>query len=78
MSVAITVRNVPEEVRARLAEKAARSGKSLQEFLSAELTDLAFRQSPVDFIAGLAQRVELEGLQVDARQIVEARDADRT
>jgi len=77
MSVAITVRNVPEEVRARLAEKAARTGKSLQEFLSAELTELAFRQSPVDFIAGVAQRVELEGLHVAGRLILDARDADR-
>lgn len=78
MSVAITVRNVPDEVRARLAEKAARSGKSLQEFLSAELAELAFRQSPVDFVAGVARRVELEGLHVDAGHILAARDADRT
>lgn len=77
MSVAITIRNVPDEVRAKLAEKASRSGKSLQEFLSAELTELAFRQSPVDFVAGVAQRVELEGLHVPATQILAARDSDR-
>jgi antitoxin FitA len=78
MSVAITIRNVPDEVRARLAEKASKAGKSLQEFLSAELTELAFRQSPVDYITGVARRVELEGLQVSADQILTARDADRT
>ncbi|WP_396654373.1 FitA-like ribbon-helix-helix domain-containing protein, partial [Microbacterium sp.] len=35
MSVAITVRNVPDDVRDELASRAARSGRSLQEYLSA-------------------------------------------
>ncbi len=35
MSVAITVRGVPDEVRDELAARAARAGQSLQEYLRA-------------------------------------------
>ena len=43
MAVAITIRNVPHEVRDELAARAARSGRSLQEYLLRQLTDLASR-----------------------------------
>jgi antitoxin FitA len=39
----ITIRNVPEETRDELAARAARSGRSLQEYLLAALTNLAGR-----------------------------------
>ena len=38
---AITIRNVPESVRNKLAARAARRGQSLQEFLRAELISSA-------------------------------------
>ncbi len=38
MPVTITIRNVPDDVRNRLAARAAGSGRSLQEYLLAELT----------------------------------------
>ncbi|MEO2129624.1 MAG: hypothetical protein ABGX78_00055 [Microbacterium sp.] len=41
MPVNITIRNVPDEVRDELAARAARSGRSLQEFLSAEFVRIA-------------------------------------
>jgi plasmid stability protein len=50
MSVAITIRNVPDDVRDRLAERAARSGRSLQEYLSAELRHLAFAPSAAEAV----------------------------
>jgi plasmid stability protein len=77
MSVSITIRHVPEDVRARLADKAARSGRSLQEYLAAELRQLAFRPSPVDFVHGLENRVELDSADVAVEDILAARDADR-
>lgn len=50
MSVAITVRNVPDDVRDELASRAARSGRSLQEYLSAELTRLARTPSAAEAV----------------------------
>jgi plasmid stability protein len=51
MTVSITVRNVPDEVRDELAARAARSGRSLQEYLSAELHRLATMPSAAEAIA---------------------------
>lgn len=41
MTVSITIRNLPKETRDALAARAARSGRSLQEYLSAQLRELA-------------------------------------
>lgn len=51
MSVTITVRNVPDAVRDELAARAARSGRSLQEYLSGELRRLATTPSAAEAIA---------------------------
>ncbi|MFT4468819.1 FitA-like ribbon-helix-helix domain-containing protein [Arthrobacter sulfonylureivorans] len=78
MTVSITIRHVPQEIRDRLAAKARRSGQSLQEYLNAELAQLAVRPSPVDFVRGLDANVELntdDGL--TTAEILEALDADR-
>ena len=48
MPVNITIRNVPDEVRDELAARAARSGRSLQEFLSAEFVRIASTTSAAD------------------------------
>jgi hypothetical protein len=45
MSVTVTIRSVPDDVRDELAARAARAGQSLQEYLSAELAALASRPS---------------------------------
>ena len=72
--VAITVRDIPDGVRNELA---ARSGKSLQEFLRGLLVDTAARPSVNDVIARARARVEATGVRVDASAILEASDADR-
>lgn len=54
--VALTVRNVPDKVRDELAARAARSGRSLQEYLAAALADLASRPSVVDVLTRARQR----------------------
>ncbi len=46
----ITVRNVPDDVRDELAERAAMSGRSLQEYLSAELRRIASTPSAAEAI----------------------------
>jgi hypothetical protein len=50
MPVNITIRNVPDEVRDELAARAARSGRSLQEFLSAEFVRIASAPSAADAV----------------------------
>jgi plasmid stability protein len=77
MSVAITVRDVPDEVRDELAARAARAGMSLQEYLRAMLTASAARPSVDDVIARARARVAATGVRVDAESILAARDADR-
>ncbi len=51
MPVSITIRNVPDEVRDELAARAARSGRSLQEFLSAEFVCIASTPSAAEAAA---------------------------
>jgi antitoxin FitA len=77
MTVAITIRNVPDEVRDELAARAARSGRSLQEYLLRQLADLATRPSVDDVIARARARVQATGTRLDPDEILTARDADR-
>jgi len=77
MGVAITIRDVPAEVRDELAGRAARSGRSLQEYLRAFLVDAAAKPSVDDVISRARVRVNATGVRVDAEAIVAARDADR-
>lgn len=77
MSVAITVREVPDEVRDELAARAARAGKSLQEYLRGMLLETTARPSVGDVIARARARVDATGVNVNAQAILAARDADR-
>lgn len=77
MSVAITVRDVPDEVRDELAARAARAGKSLQEYLRGMLVDTAARPPVEDVIARARARVDATGVRASAESILAARDADR-
>jgi plasmid stability protein len=77
MAVAVTVRDVPDEVRDELSARAARAGKSLQEYLRGMLLDAAARPPVEDVIARARARVDATGARVDAASILAARDADR-
>lgn len=77
MSVAITVRGVPDEVRDELAARVARTGKSLQEYLRRMLLDAAARPSVADVIARARARVDVTGVSIDSETIIAAREADR-
>jgi plasmid stability protein len=77
MAVAITIRNVPQPVRDELALRAARSGRSLQEYLLAELTDMASKPSLEDVVARIRARTTASGSRVSVEAILDARDADR-
>lgn len=77
MSTSITIRNVPTAVRDELAARAARSGRSLQEYVLAELTELADRATTNDVLAEIRARKRATGTRVDAAEIIEAVTADR-
>jgi plasmid stability protein len=77
MSVAITIRNVPEEVRDELAARAARSGRSLQEYLAGLLTELTARPLVEDAVADARRRARAAGRTIDAAEILADRDAER-
>ena len=77
MAPAITIRDVPNATRDELAARAARSGRSLQEYLLAELVELAARPDPSDVIARVRERVQCTGTRVDVDAILTARDAER-
>jgi plasmid stability protein len=77
MAVAITIRDVPDEVRDELAARAARSGRSLQEYLRGMLVESTSRPPVADVIARARERVTATGSRVDGEAILEARDGDR-
>ena len=75
--VAITIRDVPDDARDELAARAARSGKSLQEYLRGLLISAASRPTVEDVIARARARVAATGTRVTAEAILADRDADR-
>ena len=75
--VALTIRNVPDEVRDELAARAARSGRSLQEYLATLLAELAAKPSVDDVLARARERARTTGSSVSVEDILAARDADR-
>lgn len=77
MPIAITVRDVPDDVRDQLAARAARAGQSLQEYLRAMLVESVSKPAVADVIARARARVATTGSRVDAETIINSRDADR-
>ncbi|MGH3635834.1 FitA-like ribbon-helix-helix domain-containing protein [Mycobacterium sp.] len=76
--VAITVRDVPDEVRDELAARAARAGQSLQEYLRGVLVATADKPTAQDVIARARARVNTTGVRLDVKAILATRDADRS
>lgn len=77
MSIQITIRDVPEKVRDELAARAALQGKSMQEFLRAELERLAARPSVDAWLQQVRRRKRAAQTRISSEKILEARDADR-
>ncbi len=73
----ISVRDVPEETRDELAARAARSGRSLQEYLRAQLIELARRPDPAALVARIRDRKARTGSRIAPERILAHRDAER-
>lgn len=73
----ITVRNIRRETRDILAQRAARSGRSLQEYLRVTLEGLAAEADIHALMDRVDARVRATGGSVPADSIVRHRDEDR-
>jgi antitoxin FitA len=77
MAIQLTIRDIPERVRDELAARAALQGKSMQEFLRAELERLAARPSLDAWLEQVRRRKRAAQSRVSRVQILNSRDADR-
>ena len=77
VAIQINIRDVPEKVRDELAARAALQGKSMQEFLRAELERLAARPSIDAWLQQVRKRKRATQTRISSKQILENRDADR-
>jgi hypothetical protein len=73
----ITIRDVPDEARDELAARAARSGRSLQEYLRASLIDLARRPDVDIMIERVRWHKSVTGSTLPAEEILALKDEDR-
>jgi hypothetical protein len=77
MKVQITIRDVPGVVRDELAARAALQGKSMQEYLRAELERLAARPPVEKVLERIRERKAMAGVRLSTEEILAHRDADR-
>jgi plasmid stability protein len=73
----ITIRDVPDPTRDELAARAARSGRSLQEYLRLHLIDVAGRPDPHDLAHHIAERKRRTATRLSTAAILGHRDAER-
>ena len=77
MSTSITIRDVPDETHDELAARAARSGRSLQEYLRGEMIELARKPDIDTLLSRVARRKQASKSMLPAEKILVHRDADR-
>lgn len=77
MAVAVTVRDVPQEVRDELAARAARKGQSLQEYLRARLIAEASKPAVDDALSEIRRYASVSGAALSVERVLVDRDADR-
>ena len=73
MPVQLTIRNVPEAVRDKLAKRAVDNGQSMQEFLRVELERLASKPTLAEWLDVVKARKSAAGTELDADDIAAAR-----
>ena len=77
MAKSITIRDVPDRAAAELAARAALSGRSLQEYVRAQLIELARRPDPLVFLERVRERKHRTESRLSREKILSHRDADR-
>lgn len=77
MPTSITIRNVPNATRDELAARAARSGRSLQEYLRTEMIELARKADVNMLIDRIEDRKRASGSTLPSEEILTHLRADR-
>lgn len=77
MSVQITIRGVPEDVRDKIAARAAARGQSMQEYLRGQLERLVAKPSVEEWLRQVRADKRAMTNNVTTEDILRARDADR-
>jgi len=77
MAKSITIRDVPDQTRDELAARAALTGRSLQEYLRAQLIELASKPEVAVVLARARDRKDRTGSHLSAEAILRHREADR-
>ena len=77
MSTAITIRDVPDETKEELAARAARSGRSLQEYVRMRLIELAAAPDADELVSRIRERKATTRSRLSVESILEYRDRDR-
>ncbi len=75
MSTMIQIRNVPEALHRRLKARAALAGKSLSDYLLAEIAEAAERPTASELRARLAARTPVSPSPAPALAVREERDS---
>ena len=77
MPKSLTVRNVPDQTCNELAARAARSGRSLQEYLRRELISMAETPDMETVLARIETRIQATKTTISTEEILEHLHADR-
>ena len=77
MPKSVTIKDVPDEVRDELAARAARSGRSLQEYLRRELIKLASEPDLESVMERLERRLRAGGSSLPVSSILSYLGQDR-
>jgi antitoxin FitA len=75
--ISMTIRGVPDHTRDVLAARAARAGQSLQEYVRAQLNELAERPEPDELWDRVRHRLRTTRTQVPTDFILDAKEQDR-
>ena len=73
----LQVRNLPDEVHARLKERAAQERMSLSDYVARELEELVRYRSNAEVIAASKARARAAGVALTREGILSARDEER-
>ena len=76
MTKSITIRDVPSPIRDELAARAARTGRSLQEYLRLQLIELANRPDAEEWVARVRERKAAYRGGLTSERILFHKDAD--
>ena len=73
----VTIRDLPDGVRDELASRAARSGRSLQQYLRQHLTDVASRPDMEMLLDEIRRRKQASPTVLNVEDLLRWRDEDR-